>query len=69
MPQIKKERERALFAVVFVLVLNVSLSSVLSFRSLSQRNENNFVSLSLSLFSLLSNVTREARTRERERER
>lgn len=64
MPQISRERESALFcAVVFVLVLNVSLVSfVLSFLSLSQRNENNFVSL--SLFYLLSNVTR---TRERER--
>ena len=64
MPQISRERESALFcAVVFVLVLNVSLVSfVLSFLSLSQRNENNFVSL--SLFCLLSNVTR---TRERER--
>jgi hypothetical protein len=53
--------------VVFVLVLNVSLVSfVRSFLSLSQRTENNFVSLSLSLslFCLLSNVTR---TRERER--
>ena len=63
MPQISRERESALCAVVFVLVLNVSLVSfVLSFLSLSQRNENNFVSL--SLFCLLSNVTR---TRERER--
>ena len=63
MPQISRERESALCAVVFVLVLNVSLVSfVLSFLSLSQRNENNFVSL--SLFYLLSNVTR---TRERER--
>ena len=63
MPQISRERESALYAVVFVLVLNVSLVSfVLSFLSLSQRNENNFVSL--SLFCLLSNVTR---TRERER--
>ena len=63
MPQISRERESALCAVVFVLVLNVSLVSfVLSFLSLSQRNENNF--LSLSLFCLLSNVTR---TRERER--
>ena len=64
MPQISRERESALFcAVVFVLVLNVSLVSfVLSFLSLSQRNENNFVSL--SLFCLLSNVTS---TRERER--
>jgi hypothetical protein len=50
MPQISRERESALFcAVVFVLVLHVSLVSfVLSFLSLSQRNENNFVSLSLS---------------------
>ena len=63
MPQISRERESALCAVVFVLVLNVSLVSfVLSFLSLSQRNENSFVSL--SLFYLLSNVTR---TRERER--
>ena len=63
MPQISRERESALCAVVFVLVLNVSLVSfVLSFLSLSQRNENNFVSL--SLFCLLSNVTS---TRERER--
>ena len=63
MPQISRERESALCAVVFVLVLNVSLVSfVLSFLSLSQRNENKFVSL--SLFYLLSNVTR---TRERER--
>ena len=62
-PQISRERESALCAVVFVLVLNVSLVSfVLSFLSLSRRNENNFVSL--SLFCLLSNVTR---TRERER--
>tara|TARA_B100000482_G_scaffold3198_1_gene2959 strand:+ start:1404 stop:1823 length:420 start_codon:yes stop_codon:yes gene_type:complete len=62
-PQISRERESALCAVVFVLVLNVSLVSfVLSFLSLSQRNENNFVSL--SLFCLLSNVTS---TRERER--
>ena len=67
MPQISRERESALFcAVVFVLVLNVSLVSfVLSFLSLSQRNENNFVSLSLSL---LSSVKRYARTREREKE-
>lgn len=66
MPQISRERESALFcAVVFVLVLNVSLVSfVLSFLSLSRRNENNFISL--SLFCLLSNVTRE---HERERER
>ena len=64
MPQISRERESALCAVVFVLVLNVSLVSfVLSFLSLSRRNENNFVSL--SLFCLLSNVTR---TREREKE-
>jgi len=63
MGQISRERESALCAVVFVLVLNVSLVSfVLSFLSLSQRNENNFVSL--SLFCLLSNVTS---TRERER--
>ena len=63
-PQISRERESALCAVVFVLVLNVSLVSfVLSFLSLSRRNENNFVSL--SLFCLLSNVTR---TREREKE-
>jgi hypothetical protein len=64
MPQISRERESALFcAVVFVLVLHVSLVSfVHSFLSLSRRNENNFVSL--SLFCLLSNVTR---TRERER--
>ena len=49
MPQISRERESALCAVVFVLVLNVSLVSfVLSFLSLSRRNENNFVSLSLS---------------------
>ena len=62
-PQISRERESALCAVVFVLVLNVSLVSfVLSFLSLSRRNENNFVSL--SLFCLLSNVTS---TRERER--
>jgi hypothetical protein len=70
MPQISRERESALFcAVVFVLVLNVSLVSfVLSFLSLSRRNENNFLSLSLSLslFCLLSNVTRE---HERERKR
>ena len=39
------------------------LKSVLSFLSLSQRNENNFVSLSLSL---LSSVTRSENTRERE---
>ena len=67
MPQISRERESALCAVVFVLVLNVSLVSfVHSFLSLSQRNENNFISLSLSLFCLLSNVTRE---HERERKR
>ena len=67
MPQISRERESALFcAVVFVLVLHVSLVSfVLSFLSLSRRNENNFVSLSLSL---LSSVKRYARTREREKE-
>jgi len=67
MPQISRERESALFcAVVFVLVLHVSLVSfVHSFLSLSQRNENNFVSLSLSL---LSSVKRYARTREREKE-
>jgi len=65
MPQISRERESALCAVVFVLVLNVSLVSfVLSFLSLSRRNENNFISL--SLFCLLSNVTRE---HERERKR
>ena len=68
-PQISRERESALFcAVVFVLVLNVSLVSfVHSFLSLSRRNENNFISLSLSL-SLLSSVKRYARTREREKE-
>lgn len=67
MPQISRERESALFcAVVFVLVLHVSLVSfVHSFLSLSRRNENNFVSLSLSL---LSSVKRYARTREREKE-
>jgi hypothetical protein len=67
MPQISRERESALFcAVVFVLVLNVSLVSfVHSFLSLSRRNENNFISLSLSL---LSSVKRYARTREREKE-
>ena len=65
MPQISRERESALCAVVFVLVLNVSLVSfVLSFLSLSQRNENNFVSLSLSL---LSSVKRYEHTRERKR--
>jgi len=50
MPQISRERESALFcAVVFVLVLHVSLVSfVHSFLSLSRRNENNFISLSLS---------------------
>ena len=65
MPQIKKERERALFAVVFVLVLNVSLVSFLSpfFRSSLFLNETR-TTLSLSLFCLLSNVTS---TRERER--
>ena len=69
MPQISRERESALFcAVVFVLVLNVSLVSfVHSFLSLSRRNENNFISPSLSL-SLLSSVKRYARTREREKE-
>ena len=66
-PQSSRERERARFAVVFVLVLNVSLSSVLSFRSLSQRNENNFVSLSLS--SLFCQTLREKREHEREREK
>jgi hypothetical protein len=66
MPQISRERESALCAVVFVLVLHVSLVSfVHSFLSLSRRNENNFVSLSLSL---LSSVKRYARTREREKE-
>ena len=67
MPQIKRERESALFcAVVFVLVLHVSLVSfVHSFLSLSRRNENNFVSLSLSL-SLFCQTLRE-NTRERER--
>ena len=65
MPQISRERESALCAVVFVLVLNVSLVSfVLSFLSLSQRNENNFLSLSLSL---LSSVKRYENTRERKR--
>ncbi len=65
MPQISRERESALCAVVFVLVLNVSLVSfVHSFLSLSQRNENNFVSHSLSL---LSSVKRYENTRERER--
>ena len=63
MPQISRERESALCAVVFVLVLNVSLVSfVHSFLSLSQRNENNFISL-----SLLSSVKRYENTRERER--
>ena len=66
MPQISRERESALFcAVVFVLVLNVSLVSfVLSFLSLSRRNENNFISLSLS--SVFCQTLRE-NTRERER--
>ena len=67
MPQISRERESALCAVVFVLVLNVSLSSVLSFRSLSQRNENNFVSLSLSLLSSVKRYERSENTREREK--
>ena len=68
MPQISRERESALFcAVVFVLVLNVSLVSfVLSFLSLSRRNENNFISLSLSLSSVFCQTLRE-NTRERER--
>jgi hypothetical protein len=67
-PQISRERESALFcAVVFVLVLNVSLVSfVLSFLSLSRRNENNFISLSLSLSSVFCQTLRE-NTRERER--
>ena len=66
MPQISRERESALFcAVVFVLVLNVSLVSfVHSFLSLSRRNENNFISLSLS--SVFCQTLRE-NTRERER--
>ena len=66
MPQISRERESALFcAVVFVLVLHVSLVSfVHSFLSLSRRNENNFVSLSLS--SVFCQTLRE-NTRERER--
>lgn len=65
MPQISRERESALCAVVFVLVLNVSLVSfVLSFLSLSRRNENNFISLSLS--SVFCQTLRE-NTRERER--
>ena len=65
MPQISRERESALCAVVFVLVLNVSLVSfVHSFLSLSRRNENNFVSLSLS--SVFCQTLRE-NTRERER--
>ena len=66
MPQISRERESALFcAVVFVLVLNVSLVSfVLSFLSLSRRNENNFISLSLS--SVFCQTLRE-NTREGER--
>jgi len=66
MPQISRERESALFcAVVFVLVLNVSLVSfVPSFLSLSRRNENNFISLSLS--SVFCQTLRE-NTRERER--
>ena len=67
MPQISRERESALCAVVFVLVLNVSLVSfVLSFLSLSRRNENNFISLSLSLSSVFCQTLRE-NTRERER--
>ena len=68
MPQISRERESALFcAVVFVLVLHVSLVSfVHSFLSLSRRNENNFVSLSLSLSSVFCQTLRE-NTRERER--
>jgi len=67
-PQISRERESALFcAVVFVLVLNVSLVSfVHSFLSLSRRNENNFISLSLSLSSVFCQTLRE-NTRERER--
>ena len=65
MPQISRERESALCAVVFVLVLHVSLVSfVHSFLSLSRRNENNFVSLSLS--SVFCQTLRE-NTRERER--
>lgn len=65
MPQISRERESALCAVVFVLVLNVSLVSfVHSFLSLSRRNENNFISLSLS--SVFCQTLRE-NTRERER--
>ena len=66
MPQISRERESALFcAVVFVLVLHVSLVSfVHSFLSLSRRNENNFISLSLS--SVFCQTLRE-NTRERER--
>lgn len=65
MPQISRERESALFcAVVFVLVLHVSLVSfVHSFLSLSRRNENNFVSLSLS--SIFCQTLRE---HEREKE-
>ena len=68
MPQISRERESALFcAVVFVLVLHVSLVSfVHSFLSLSRRNENNFISLSLSLSSVFCQTLRE-NTRERER--
>lgn len=66
MPQISRERESALCAVVFVLVLNVSLVSfVRSFLSLSQRTENNFDSLSLS--SVFCQTLREVRTREREK--
>jgi len=70
MPQISRERESALFcAVVFVLVLHVSLVSfVPSFLSLSQRNENNFISLSLSL-SLSSVFCQTLRENTRERER
>ena len=63
-----KERERALFVVVFVLVLNVSLVSFCPpfFRSSLFLNETR-TTLSLSLSSLFCQTLREARTRERER--
>ena len=62
MPQIR-ERERALFAVVFVVVLKVSLSSILSFLSLSQRNaKREQLCLAPSLSCVIN-------TREYERER
>ena len=72
MPQIKKERERALFAVVFVLVLNVSLVSFLSpfFRSSLFLNETRTtlsLSLSLSLSLLSSLFCYEKREHEREK--